>query len=195
MSTAQLRAPPNGKYSLSFVYVRSRAWHCEVFCFVIRQNKNYFSRANYYRDPRNVHCWSQWPCGLRRGSAAARLLRLWGSDPTGGMEVCRECCVLSGRGLCDGLITRPEESYRPWCVVVCDLETLWMRRLWPTGGCRAKYKTKKKMLLTGSKDSSVTRTVKLLAALSVWQSPAILPYIWQWRYPQNKITNSFKQRT
>jgi len=21
------------------------------------------------------------------------------------------------------LITRPEESYRPWCVVVCDLET------------------------------------------------------------------------
>ena len=31
--------------------------------------------------------------------------------------------VLSGRGLCDELITRPEESYRPWCVVLCDLET------------------------------------------------------------------------
>ena len=31
--------------------------------------------------------------------------------------------MLSGRGLCDGLITRPEESYRLWCVVVCDLET------------------------------------------------------------------------
>jgi len=31
---------------------------------------------------------------------------------------------LSGRGLCDELITRPEESYRLWCVVVCDLETL-----------------------------------------------------------------------
>jgi len=30
---------------------------------------------------------------------------------------------LSGRGLCDGLITRPEESYRLWCVVVCDQET------------------------------------------------------------------------
>jgi len=28
--------------------------------------------------------------------------------------------VLSGRGLCDELITRPEESYRQWCVVVCD---------------------------------------------------------------------------
>jgi hypothetical protein len=31
--------------------------------------------------------------------------------------------VLSGRGLWDELITRPEESYRMCCVVVCDLET------------------------------------------------------------------------
>jgi len=31
--------------------------------------------------------------------------------------------VLSGRGLCDELITRPEESYRLCYVVVCDLET------------------------------------------------------------------------
>jgi len=30
---------------------------------------------------------------------------------------------LSGRGLCDELITRPEESHRLCCVVVCDLET------------------------------------------------------------------------
>jgi len=30
---------------------------------------------------------------------------------------------LSGRGLCDELITRPEESYLLWCVVVYDLET------------------------------------------------------------------------
>ena len=36
---------------------------------------------------------------------------------------CCECRVLSGRGLCDELITRPEESYRPCCVVMCDLET------------------------------------------------------------------------
>ena len=33
-----------------------------------------------------------------------------------GMGVCFECCVLSGRGLCVGLITRPEESYRLLCV-------------------------------------------------------------------------------
>ena len=31
--------------------------------------------------------------------------------------------MLSGRGLCDELITRPEESYRLWCIVVYDLET------------------------------------------------------------------------
>jgi len=31
---------------------------------------------------------------------------------------------VSGRGLCDKLITRPEESYRMWCVVVCDLGNL-----------------------------------------------------------------------
>ena len=56
------------------------------------------------------------------------------------MYVCCECCVLSGRGLCDELITRLEESYRLWCVVVCDLETSWLRRTWPTGGFRAKNK-------------------------------------------------------
>ena len=31
--------------------------------------------------------------------------------------------MLSGRGLCDELIARPEESYRLCFVVVCDLET------------------------------------------------------------------------
>ena len=82
---------------------------------------------------------SQWPRNLRRGSVAARLLRFWLRIPPGAwMDVCCECCVLSGGGLCDEQLTRPEESYRLWCVVVCDLEASWMRRLWPTGGCRAK---------------------------------------------------------
>jgi len=47
-----------------------------------------------------------------------------GSNPTGGMDIVScECRVLSGRGLYDEPITRPEESYRLCCVVVCDLET------------------------------------------------------------------------
>ena len=41
------------------------------------------------------------------------------------MSVCCECCVLSGRGLCGGLITRPEESYGSLSVVsvvCCQVE-------------------------------------------------------------------------
>jgi hypothetical protein len=41
--------------------------------------------------------------------------------------------VLSGRGLCVGLITRPEESYQ-----VCEPSI--MRRPWPTRGCCAMEK-------------------------------------------------------
>jgi hypothetical protein len=53
---------------------------------------------------------SQWPRDLRRRSAVARLLIVWVRIPPGAlMFVCCECCVLSGRGLCDGLITRSEE--------------------------------------------------------------------------------------
>ena len=78
---------------------------------------------------------SQWPRGLRRRYSAARLLRLWVRIPPGAwMSVCCEWCVLSGRGLCDGLITRPEKSYRLWRVVVCDQETSKTRRLKPATG-------------------------------------------------------------
>ena len=45
------------------------------------------------------------------------------------MSVCCECCVLSGRGHCVGLITRPECG-----VSECDRDASIMRRLWPTGG-------------------------------------------------------------
>ena len=55
---------------------------------------------------------------------AAHLLRSWVWIPPGAwIFVCCEYRVLSGTGLCDELITRPEESYWLWCFVVCDLET------------------------------------------------------------------------
>ena len=93
---------------------------------------------------------SQWPRGLRRRYAAARQLRLWVRIPREAwMSVCCECCVLSGRGLCDQLITRREESYRLWCVVVCEPET-W-RGPGPLGGrgggCSAKNKQTKILLI------------------------------------------------
>jgi len=39
-----------------------------------------------------------------------------GSNPAETRDVYRECCMLSGGCICVGLITRPEESYRVWCV-------------------------------------------------------------------------------
>jgi len=41
------------------------------------------------------------------------------------MSICCECCVLSGRGLCDGLITFTDESYgclSVVSVVCCQVE-------------------------------------------------------------------------
>jgi hypothetical protein len=49
-----------------------------------------------------------WKVAARSKSAAASLLGL----PAAWMSLSCECCVLSGRDLCDGPIPRPEESYR-----------------------------------------------------------------------------------
>ena len=78
-----------------------------------------------------------------------------GSNPNGGMDVCLffECCVLSGRGLCDGLITRPEESYRLWRVVVCDQETSKTKGLNPATGL---WKIQPQWVLTPRKQTNNT---------------------------------------
>jgi hypothetical protein len=53
---------------------------------------------------------------------------------------------LSGRGLCDELITRPEESYRLCCVVVCDLETSRIGAVCIYDISNLRVKLKKKLL-------------------------------------------------
>jgi hypothetical protein len=58
---------------------------------------------------RSLACWD---CGFESR---------WGAW----MSVCGECCVLSSRGLCVGLITRPEESYRVRCVYVSVIVKPW----------------------------------------------------------------------
>ena len=91
------------------------------FCFLERSLQRI---GNVYC----CYCRSQWPCGLRRRSAAARWLRLRVRiPPEAGMSFSCECCVLSGRGLCVWLITRPEESYRVWCAE-CDFQTTTVMR-------------------------------------------------------------------
>jgi hypothetical protein len=53
--------------------------------------------------------------------------------------------VLSGRGLCDELNIHAEESYRLWCVVMCDLETWRMRKPWPMTCVESQGHRKKKV--------------------------------------------------
>ena len=48
-----------------------------------------------------------------------------------------EYCLLSSKGLCDGSITRPEESYQVWCAST-------MRRSWPQYGLSNPPPPKKK---------------------------------------------------
>jgi hypothetical protein len=55
-------------------------------------------------------CSKAWVCGRSLGGIV-------GSNPVAEwMSIFCVCCVLSRRGLCVELITRPEESYRVWCV-------------------------------------------------------------------------------
>ena len=55
------------------------------------------------------NCWPQWLCNVRCTANCLLTLLVW-ILPGVWMFVCCESCVLSGRGLCDELITRPEES-------------------------------------------------------------------------------------
>jgi hypothetical protein len=119
---------------------------CMFLCLYIIYITDYFNiPLGFFLPCKDLLSRSQWPRGLRRRSTAARLLRSWVRIPPEAlMFVCCECCVLSGRGLCDELITRPEESYRLWCVVVCDLEeqTSWIRRPRTTRGLSRQEKKK-----------------------------------------------------
>ena len=70
------------------------------------------------------------------------------------MFVCCECCVLSGRCLCDEMITRPEESYRLWCVAVCDLRNLKNEEAMTRVGSQRHRKKKIRHLLSRTPTNS-----------------------------------------
>lgn len=86
-----------------------RQWHWSKFYSASRQ----FFPVNYYSSR------SRWPCRLRRSSVNASLL---GSRVRILLraKLFVSCVWCVGRGLCDKLFTRMEESYRVWvCVCVC----------------------------------------------------------------------------
>jgi len=88
-------------------------WCCNVrgCLFIAHRIRVEFTKI-YFTFP---HCRSQWPSGLKRRSVAPRLLGLWVRIPPGGIDVCRECFVLSGRGLCD----EPSRGVLPTVVRRC----------------------------------------------------------------------------
>ena len=123
--------------------------------------------------------WSQKPGVLRRRSSAACLLRSWVQIPPGAwMFVCCECCVLSGRGFCKGLITRPEESYWLWHVVVCDEETSKTRKLkaryWAvkntlSNGCNTREKKWTDSRWSNKSDKKKSYKLHNLISFAKWQ--------------------------
>ena len=94
-------------------------------CLEMQMYSKFSPRAKFMvSKPNCIMCLQPCVCCQHCQPAAAHLLRAWVRIPPGAWIFVRcECRVLSGRGLCDELISRPEESYRLWCVVVCDLET------------------------------------------------------------------------
>jgi hypothetical protein len=61
----------------------------------------------------------------KRGPAGRSLGGVAGSNPAWNMVVYLVCvCIvcLSGRGVCDGLITHAGASYPVWCVIVKPLK-------------------------------------------------------------------------
>ena len=114
---------------------------------------------------------------LRRGYTVAHLLGLRVRSPPGAStSVSWECCVLLGRGFCFRLITCREESCRLWCVVVCDLETSWIKRPWPNGGCRGQNKQNDLSVKSNTHSFPITRCYELFST----------PVKRQWR-PINNI--------
>jgi hypothetical protein len=76
---------------------------------------------------------TQWTRGIRRWSATTPLLEMWGVriPPGAWMSICCWCCVLSGKGLCVGLIT----CYNKGGASECDCQASIMRRPSHYWGC------------------------------------------------------------
>ena len=106
----RVRIPPE-----SWISVLSVVW-CQVVS----------GRDRSFAQRRATECHWVWPgetwvCSRSLDGVA-------GSKPAGVMDVCFECCVLSGAVLCEGPIIRLEESYRvPLSVTRCKNKPLHLQ--------------------------------------------------------------------
>ena len=123
-----LRHQIQGKFSQKFTLIFPSNWLLWRY-FAIKFQYSYVftsSDAKCTRNPLKLHwfnytnkneSWFQWPCGLRRRSAAVRFLGLGVRIPSRAriyISLSRECCVFSSRGFW--------ESYWAWYVLV------WFRK-------------------------------------------------------------------
>ena len=126
---------------------------------------------------------TQRPRGLRPGSAAVHLLLLRVRiPPKKWISASFGCCVLSCRGLCDEFITRPEETYRMWCVRVW----MWILDNEQAQGhcdCRAmKKKTLKTLIKFKISSFNIGRSFGIVNELQDWWS-------------RNMVSNSGRDKT
>jgi len=95
--------------------------------FEWRSNTNFQQNSHFYVISTTIHYKTYFD--MKKPIPVAARTKAWvcgrslagnaGSNRAGGMNICCcEGCVLSGRALCVGLITRPEASYRVWCIWV-----------------------------------------------------------------------------
>jgi hypothetical protein len=114
-------------------YSRLSRWFILVACYSLYTRQK-LARIASVRTVKiisnNTYFWAHL-IGRAIQGVGLRPLLCWDCGFAGG-HGCLSCerCVLSGSGLCVGLITCPEKSYREWCVF--DREASTMKRPWPT---------------------------------------------------------------
>jgi hypothetical protein len=144
---------------LIFLHINLSWLSSHPFGSCVSDRENLGLRCYYIICCRHISCFVSvaWVGGVRRGGegyfnnslrlyrpipVVACLLGIWVRIPQEAcMSVSCKCCVLSDRGLYVGQVTRPEESYRVWCVWVWS----WIvdnEGPWSTGGCWAMVKNK-----------------------------------------------------
>jgi len=100
-----------------------------------------------------------------------------GSNPTVGMDVCCECCQL---------ITRPEESYRLWCVSVWSRKTREWGGHGPLGGgggfC-AKNKQKKSKPISQTRGGAAPGCKEGQFPYKVWVTSCVVSVLYLFPYP------------
>jgi hypothetical protein len=135
---------------------------------------------------------SRWPRGLRLGTPAARLVGLLVRNPPATwMSVSCDCCVLSGRGLCDLPIPLPEEIYRVWQCDAweCDREaSIIMWRPWSLGAF-----ARGRGVFGDFHACFVTHYLQYVSCLHLWRKhaklsgpPAFVVCSWQTSLSHNK---------